>query len=243
MFHNFLRSYLALSVTSASWLAFLTVWPGTPTFAQSLDEGLSRFLTSPPAESVIPQSGDSLENERREFLKNFRRIGMNTTADDATLLRILVESTRALRGVEVGSANGYGAIHMGMGFERTGGTLTTIDINSDMVRQCQSNIEKTKLQETVTCVQGDALQVLKGLEGPFDFVFIDAAKEQYLGYFRLLEPKLEAGSLIVADNVIQFADEMSDFLDAMRSDQNYEMVIVRASLEKEDGMAIIYKRN
>ncbi|HLV01830.1 MAG TPA: class I SAM-dependent methyltransferase [Acidobacteriota bacterium] len=240
MFHYLLCQHPAFNFTRMILLFLLVLTMGIPSWGQTFDGSMARLLVN-SSTMVMPQD-DALIQERQDFLKNFKRIGMNTTFDDATLLRILIESSEATRGVEIGSANGYGAIHMGMGFERTGGTLTTIDINPDMVRQCRTNIEKTHLQDTVSCVEGDALKVLKELEGPFDFAFIDAAKEQYLAYFRLLEPKLEPGSLIVADNVIQFANQMNDFLEEMRTSDNYEMVIVRASLEKEDGLAIIYKR-
>jgi predicted O-methyltransferase YrrM len=63
---------------------------------------------------------------RNQFVKNFKRLGLNTTVGDAMMLRILVEGTRARRGIEVGSATGFGAINMGIGFERTGGHLYTL---------------------------------------------------------------------------------------------------------------------
>ena len=157
------------------------------------------------------------------------------------LLRILVESTGAKRGVEVGTATGYGAISMGLAFERNGGHLTTVDIDPKMVAAARKNLTTVKLEQTVTVVEGDALEVLPKLEGEYDFVFIDAVKSDYLKYFKALEPKLVAGSVIVADNVIRSADAMQDFLTAMKTDPNYHMVILRASEMKHDGMAVIYK--
>lgn len=182
------------------------------------------------------------EAERERFLREFRRIGLNTTPEDAMLLRILVQARGARRGVEVGSATGYGALHMGVGFERTGGHLITIDIDAEMVRQCRENVKKAGLEKVVTVVEGDALQVLPRLEGEFDFVFIDAAKRDYLKYLRAIEPKLKPGAVVVADNVIQFARDMQDYLDHVQRGGDYETVIVRASLEKNDGMAISYKK-
>ena len=179
---------------------------------------------------------------RENFIKNFKRIGINTTRGDALFLRIIIRSMNARRGVEIGSANGYGAIHMGMGFEANGGHLYTIDISPEMVRQCRENIKKTGLQETVTCIEGDALEEIPKLTGEFDFVFIDAAKRDYYNYFKTISPKLKPGAVIVADNVISSAYAMKDFLDAMEEDPDYDMVIIRASMEKRDGLAVIYKR-
>ena len=182
-----------------------------------------------------------LQQFRDDFIKTFQRIGLNTTPGDAAFLRIMVESSRAKRGVEVGTATGYGAILMGLGFERNGGHLTSIDIDPKMVATARGNVEKMQLQKTVTVVEGDALKVLPTLEGEFDFVFIDAVKKDYFKYFKALEPKLKPGAVIVADNVIKSAKAMPDFLDAVQNDPNYHTVIIRASEEKGDGMAVIYK--
>ncbi|MHC4426391.1 MAG: O-methyltransferase [Planctomycetota bacterium] len=178
---------------------------------------------------------------REEFIKNFRRSQLNTTIGDAMMLRILVEGARARRGVEVGSANGFGAINMGIAFERTGGHLYTLEIDPQRVRECRENLQKVGLENTVTCIEGDALRTLPKLEGEFDFVFLDALKGDYLRYLKLLEPKLKPGSVIVGDNVIRSANAMKDFLDYIQESPDYDTVIIRASMEKKDGMSISYK--
>ncbi|MGK7394064.1 MAG: O-methyltransferase [Candidatus Cyclobacteriaceae bacterium M3_2C_046] len=179
---------------------------------------------------------------RMKFIEDFDRIGLNTTPGDANLLRILVESSQAQRGVEIGSATGYGAIVMGMGFEATGGKLITIDIDPSMVQKCQENVQKMGLNKTVEVKQGDALKVIPDLEGNIDFVFIDAMKSDYYKYFKAIQPKLAGDAIIVADNVIRFQSAMQDFLSAMAENPDYLMQIIMASEEKGDGMAIIYKR-
>lgn len=178
---------------------------------------------------------------REEFIQNFRRTSLNTTIGDAMMLRILVESARAKRGVEVGSANGFGAINMGIGFERTGGHLYTLEIDPQRVKECRENLKKVGLENVVTCIEGDALKTLSTLEGEFDFVFIDAVKRDYLKYFKLLEPKLKPGAVIVGDNVIRSARAMKDFLHYIQQSPNYDTVIIRASMEKNDGMSVSYK--
>ncbi|MCD6338452.1 MAG: class I SAM-dependent methyltransferase [Verrucomicrobia bacterium] len=179
--------------------------------------------------------------EREAFIKQFHRIPLNTTPGDAMLLRILARASKAKRGVEVGSATGYGAINMGLAFEANGGRLYTIDIDPDMVRKCRENVRKMGLEKTVTVIEGDALKVLPRLEGMYDFVFIDAVKRDYFKYFKAIELKLTKGAVIVADNVIRSARQMQDFLSYFKGNEDYEMVIVRASMEKHDGMAVIYK--
>ncbi len=197
---------------------------------------------APPKAEAKPETDPRKSDAfRKKFIREFDRIGLNTTYGDAMMLRILVESSRAKRGVEVGSATGYGAIHMGIGFERTGGHLYTLEISPRMVEICRKNLEAVALEDTVTVVEGDALETLTELEGAFDFVFLDAVKSDYMAYFKLLEPKLKPGAVIVADNVIRSKDAMQDFLDYMHESPDYDAVVIRASMEKRDGMLIAYK--
>src|SRR4030043_101524 len=178
---------------------------------------------------------------RNQFVKDFDRISLNTTIGDAMMLRILVESARAKRGGEGGSAPGFGAVNMGIAFERTGGHLYTLEIDPKMVNTCRENIQKVGLEDTVTCIEGDALKTLPTLEGQFDFVFLDALKQDYLKYLKLMEPKLKPGSIIVADNVIRSERAMKDFLDYIQTSPDYDTFIIRASMEKNDGMSVSYK--
>ena len=187
------------------------------------------------------EQGKTGDEFREQFIKDFRRSSLNTTIGDAMMLRILVEGMKAKRGIEVGSANGFGAINMGIGFERTGGHLYTLEIDPRMARQCRENLKKVGLENTVTCIEGDALKTLTTLEGEFDFLFIDALKRDYLKYLKLIESKLLPGAVIVGDNVIRSASAMEDFLDYIQNSPNYDTVIIRASMEKKDGMSISYK--
>lgn len=185
--------------------------------------------------------GRMTDAQREQFLKDFDRTGMDTTPGDAMLLRILVEASGAKRGVEVGSYKGFGAMNMGIAFERTGGHLDTVEINPGTAEACRANLKKVGLQDTVTCITGDALKVLPGLEGKYDFVFIDARKSDYMRYLKALEPKLVPGTVIVADNSIRSARAMRDFLDYLEQSPDYDTVTIRASMEKKDGMTVAYK--
>jgi caffeoyl-CoA O-methyltransferase len=204
---------------------------------------LSLTLVLSLAASVLVAADADRKSDafRKDFIRNFKRIGLNTTSGDAMTLQILVQSARAKRGIEVGTATGYGALHMGIAFERTGGHLDTVDIDPNMVKTARANLEAVGLEKTVTVIEGDALKVLPELKGEYDFVFIDAVKQDYLKYLQALQPRLKAGALIVADNVIQSARQMKDFLDFVQSSPDYDTVIIRSSVEKNDGMALIYK--
>ncbi|TWU30728.1 O-methyltransferase [Novipirellula artificiosorum] len=188
-----------------------------------------------------PHVTNDLDASRKAFIEDFNRITLNSTPGDAAMLRILVESSGAKRGVEVGTATGYGAIVMGIAFERTGGKLISVDIDPKMVQTARENLEKVGLSNVVTVVEGDALEVLPRLEGQFDFVYIDAVKSDYLKYFQALEPKLVPGTVIVADNVIKSGKHMADFLEVINGSPNYISNTIRSDETKQDGMLVIYK--
>ena len=157
------------------------------------------------------------------------------------MLRILIESTNAKRGIEVGVAAGFGAINMGIAFERTGGHLYSLEIDPKRAEDSRQNVAKVGLEKTVTLMQGDALKLLPDLKGEFDFIFIDANKPDYLKYLKAIEPKLKRGAVVVGDNVIVSARAMADFLTYLQTSPDYDTVIIRASMEKNDGMSISYK--
>jgi predicted O-methyltransferase YrrM len=175
---------------------------------------------------------------RKALLAGIPRDSMNTTAGDAALLRILIEATRARRGIEIGVFQGYGAINMGMGFERTGGRLFSVEADPERAALARRNIRRARLDHIVTVVEGDALELIPTLKGRFDFVFIDAEKRDYLKYLNALEPKLKKGAVVAADNVIVHARRMKDFLNYVRTSSQYDTVTLRASMEKGDGMTV-----
>lgn len=189
------------------------------------------------------QTGPKVSEEfRQQYIKDFKRIGLNTTAGDAAFLRVLVASAGCKRGVEVGSATGFGAINMGLAFERHGGHLYTLDIDAAMIKATREHVARMGLEQTVTAIEGDALKTLATLTGQFDFVFIDALKPDYLKYLKLIEPKLKPGAIVVADNTVRSAKQMADYLDYVQTSPDYDTVTIRASMEKNDGMTISYKR-
>ncbi len=175
--------------------------------------------------------------ERQKVIDGIRSIGMSTPAADTMLLRILIQSRKAQRGIEVGTAVGFGSVNMGMGFERTGGHLYGVEISEKMVKESRENIKKAGLEKTVTIIQGDALKVLPKLEGKFDFMFIDAVKRDYFKYFKAVEDKLLPGAVVVGHNAIASGKAMQDWLDYMKKHPDWEIVMVKATR----GMAVCYK--
>ena len=107
-----------------------------------------------------PHVTNDQNQARKAFIAGFNRTILNSAPGDAAMLRILVESSNAKRGVEVGTATGYGAILMGLGFERNKGELITVDIDPGMVSAARKNLKEVGLDKVVTVVEGDRAYAL-----------------------------------------------------------------------------------
>jgi predicted O-methyltransferase YrrM len=164
---------------------------------------------------------------------------MNVPRVDGEFLHDFILEHNYKRVLEVGTSNGYSSIWMGMALRRTGGKLTTLEIDARRAALARENFQNTGLTGIIELREGDALKILPALEGPFDLVFIDAWKDDYLRYFELTFPKLRPGGAIVAHNVISHGRDMQDFLEAVQSHPELETRIDRRS---SAGLSISLKR-
>jgi predicted O-methyltransferase YrrM len=117
------------------------------------------------------------------------------------LLGLLVRAVGARQVLELGTASGYSAIFLARALRQTGGRLLTLEWDPGMADRARDNLERAGLQEIGEVRVGDALEIVRGLEGPLDMIFMDIDKENYLPALgdcgRLLRP----GGLLVADNI------------------------------------------
>ncbi len=134
------------------------------------------------------------------------------------VIRRLLDRHRPRRGVEIGSLLGYSAILIA-GAMPPRGRLTCIEANAYLATFVKANVSEAGLARRVKVVVGDALRVVPLLSGRFDFVFLDAVKEDYLDYLRQLEPRLAPGAVIVADNTGVFRRAVADYLAHVRDPQ------------------------
>jgi predicted O-methyltransferase YrrM len=121
--------------------------------------------------------------------------------DTGKLLNTLIQATSAKRVLEIGGSMGYSTIWQAEAVERNGGTLTTLEVVPSKVEILRRRVAQAGLEATVRIVEGNTLEVLPRLEGPLDFVLVDAWKSDYPAYFDLVFPRLVVGGLIVADNI------------------------------------------
>ncbi|MCD7864344.1 MAG: O-methyltransferase [Lachnospiraceae bacterium] len=204
-------------------------------FIRSMDKGNSLFLTE-------------LEQEARsEEIPIIR-------PDMQSLLRFLTTLTKPVSILEVGTAVGFSAILMA---EHTPADcrITTIENYEKRIPKALKNFKAAGYEEKITLLAGDAAKILPTLTGPYDLIFMDAAKGQYIHFLPEVKRLLSAGGLLISDNIMQdgeilesrFAVErrnrtihsrMREYLFALTHDETFETVILPVG----DGVTLSVKK-
>lgn len=122
-----------------------------------------------------------------------------------TLIKFLLATTKPKRVLEVGTAIGFSAILMSDNLPADS-HITTIEKYDKRIPVAKENFEKFKVSERITLLEGDACEILQELEGQFDFIFMDAAKGQYINFFPDIMRLLAPGGILLSDNVMQDGD-------------------------------------
>src|SRR5438128_10099624 len=110
----------------------------------------------------------------------------NVPAVDGKMLRLLTEALNAKHVIEIGTSTGISGMWFCMALKKTGGKLTTFELDAGRAALARAHFEKAGVDRLVTLVEGDAHQNITKLRGPVDVVFIDAEKDGYLDYLKKL---------------------------------------------------------
>ena len=125
--------------------------------------------------------------------------------ETASLLKTLVEMKRPERILEVGTATGYSALLMSEHMP-AGCTITTIEKYEKRIPIARENFRRAGKDQVITLIAGDAMEILKTLEPSYDFIFMDAAKGQYIHFLEEILRLMPSGGVLVSDNVLQDGD-------------------------------------
>ena len=201
-------------------------------------EGYAAAHTTPPS--------DLLQRLAEETRATLRSPQMLTGTIEGRFLEFLVYATGARRVLELGTYSGYSAISMAAAL-RPDGHIDTCEVDEQHAEVARRYIEEAGLSERITIHVGPALETIARLDGEFDFVFIDADKENYVNYYEAALPRLTERGLIAADNTLwsgRVLDESDDsegtrairaFNEHVRSDDR----VVSVMLTVRDGVTLI----
>jgi predicted O-methyltransferase YrrM len=180
---------------------------------------------------VVPDESDP--QGRADALSEFY---LPVTPDAGRLLYSLVRASRPATVVEFGMSLGISAIHLASGVRDNGtGRVVTTELSAVKVAAATRNFTDAGLGDLITVLQGDALETLKSIDEPVQFVLLDGWKDLYMQVLELLEPRLSPGALVVADNTSM--PGLQPYLDYMRDPAN-GYVSVNFPARESDSMEI-----
>ncbi len=170
------------------------------------------------------------------------------------LLRFLMTMHKPMEILEVGCAVGFSALLM-QEYAPEGARVTTIEKYEKRIPLAKENFKRAGKEGSITLLEGDAAEILQGLSGEYDFIFMDAAKAQYINFLPDVVRLLKTGGLLVSDNVLQDGDvlesrfavtrrnrtihaRMREYLYALTHHEELETVILPVG----DGVTISVKK-
>ena len=210
-------------------------------FVQPEIEAYAAARTTQPEQLLA-----ELAEETRASLRSPQ---MLTGTIEGRFLELLVHGLGAKRVLELGTYSGYGTLSMAAGLPK-GGRIDSCEISEEHAAVARRYLERAGYADRVTVHVGPALDTIRGLDGEFDFVFIDADKENYVAYYEEVLPRLTAHGLIAADNTLwsgRVLDE-SDDSEATRAIREFnERVaaderVTSVMLTVRDGITLIRRR-
>jgi caffeoyl-CoA O-methyltransferase len=195
---------------------------------------------------LTAQTGTSktdLDKKVEQFLEKhkYKWHDMNIPTADGKFLYNLIIKNNYKNAIEIGTSTGHSAIWIAWALSKTGGKLTTIEINESRHQKALANFKEAGLEAYIDAKLDDAHKLVPKLKGPIDFVFCDADKGWYKNYFKDIERELIVGGCFAAHNVSENKNaepSVKDYLEYIRNLPNYKTSIEN---ESSSGISISYK--
>ena len=176
-----------------------------------------------PLDTVLDRLYADDARQRAAGLPSSQRT-RNLERETGRWLRLLVLATSARAILEVGSSNGVSTLWLASAAAETGGHVTGTELLPERAAEANANLAEAGLGHVATVRAGDAAATVAGLPGPFDLVFIDAEKDDYVAHFERVVGKVRPGGLVLADNVI--SHDLSAYQAMLRARPDVETVTV-----------------
>ncbi len=189
----------------------------------------------------IGNAKDNLDKKVKSFIEKEKNnwADWNVPIEDGKTLYNIIVKNKYTRALEIGTSTGHSTIWIAWAMSKTGGKVTTLEIDNGRHNQAVDNFIKAGVSKYIDARLGDAHQLVKQLKGSYDFIFCDADKDWYTKYFKILNPKLKVGGVYIAHNAIEpDFKAIKDFIQYIQSLKNYNTSIDRGS---SAGMSISYK--
>jgi caffeoyl-CoA O-methyltransferase len=186
------------------------------------------------------QSNTALDERVEKFLKEHKSEwhDLNVPFVDGQTLHDLIVKNKYTSALEIGTSTGHSTIWIAWAMSKTGGKVTSVELNEKRQKQAIKNLTEAGLIQFVDLKLGNAHEIVKQLPGPFDFVFSDADKDWYKQYFLNVTPKLKKGGCFTAHNVID-GNVPPEYNEFVINNKDFETTIDKKS---RAGIMISFKK-
>jgi predicted O-methyltransferase YrrM len=175
--------------------------------------------------SVLHRLEEEDRAERETGLPAERR-SRQVAPTTGRFLFALAAAQPGVNALEIGGSRGYSAIWLAAGARLEAGRVVSLEHDPERCDAWRRNVAEAGLEEWAELVEGDAFETLRATQDTFDLVFLDAEKDDYEKLYALARPLLEAGGLVVADNVLSHADPLAAYSAARQRDPSVSSVTV-----------------
>jgi len=211
----------------------------------NLDHNLKHYILN-----HTDQEGDLLEELNRYTHVNILNPNMLSGHQQGKILEMISRMIQPHRILEIGTYTGYSAICLAKGLQE-GGELITIDLNDELSEISTTYFKNAGMEDRIRLLTGDALVLIPGIPGPFDLVYIDGEKTEYVAYYRAVFDKVRPGGYLLADNVLwggkildpeSEMDESTKGILAFNKMVTNDPRVMNVLLPVRDGLMIIRKK-
>lgn len=173
-------------------------------FFEEKNPEMDRYL-----ENHASSEPEILKNLRRETFQKTTQPHMISGYQQGRLLTIISKMLTPKNVLEIGTFTGYATLCLAEGLSPEG-KITTLDVNEDLAYLPRKYFSESEYSKQIDFKIQDAKEFLKNTDEVFDLVFIDADKENYAEYFRLIKPKTKSGSVVLFDNVLWYGKVLEE---------------------------------
>jgi predicted O-methyltransferase YrrM len=173
-------------------------------FFEEKNPEMDRYL-----ENHASSEPEILKKLRRETFQKTTQPHMISGYQQGRLLTIISKMLNPKNVLEIGTFTGYATLCLAEGLS-SDGKITTLDVNEDLAYLPRKYFSESKFSNQIDFKIQDAKEFLRNTDEVFDLIFIDADKENYAEYFRLIKPKTKSGSVILFDNVLWYGKVLEE---------------------------------
>jgi caffeoyl-CoA O-methyltransferase len=200
--------------------------------AEARQAGVGEF--NPSSLPLANTEGEQRIVSVLDEMVKFHRTYLSVPIQDGKALRLLTEAADAKNVVEIGTSTGFSGLWFCLALQKTGGHLTTFEIDHSRAAMAREHFKKAGVEKMVAVVEGDAHEEVAKLKTPIDFAFIDADKAGYVDYLNKILPLVRPGGLILAHNV----EMVPDYIKVVGANPNLETIFYMEG----GGLAVTLKK-